>query len=259
MYSFLSLAKDGYASDSDKFFETYKEPFVHEHEDDVRKLSAVRLPEHVQDSEIAQVHLKSKYRIPLTSVAYFNLIQFLESKAKEGGSVVIRILSEHCTVRTVERGTADPHSLAALLNKANMESDMPAEDEGIPGHNPGSANTNENAPMVLPKLKTGALPMEPELQGDVQSELEDEDKKAPPPQGKNSLVDEFQQMIKEEDDIEAPTRSEVPLPPSLARDVALEVQKVKEHRDRFKIEAKTGGVGPGLSVCMFTFHNTHDR
>lgn len=41
----------------------------------------------------------------------------------------------------------------------------------------------------------------------------------------------------------------------------MEVQKVKENRDRFKIDGRdgrTGGVGPGLSVTMFTFHNTFD-
>lgn len=65
-------------------------------------------------------------------------------------------------------------------------------------------------------------------------------------------------MIKKEEDEDAPTRADIPYPPSTARDVAMEVQKVKENRDRFKIEGRTGGVGPAVSVCMFTFHNTHD-
>lgn len=39
----------------------------------------------------------------------------------------------------------------------------------------------------------------------------------------------------------------------------MEVQKIKENRDRFKIEGRTGGVGPGVSVTMFTFHNTFDN
>jgi len=36
----------------------------------------------------------------------------------------------------------------------------------------------------------------------------------------------------------------------------MEVQKIKENRDRFKIDGRTGGIGPQVSVCMFTLHNT---
>jgi len=39
----------------------------------------------------------------------------------------------------------------------------------------------------------------------------------------------------------------------------MEVQKVREYRDRYKIDGRTGGVGPAVSVCMFTFHNTLDQ
>jgi transcription initiation factor TFIID subunit 5 len=39
----------------------------------------------------------------------------------------------------------------------------------------------------------------------------------------------------------------------------MEVQKIKENRDRLKIDSRTGGIGPGLSVVMYTFHNTSDN
>jgi transcription initiation factor TFIID subunit 5 len=51
----------------------------------------------------------------------------------------------------------------------------------------------------------------------------------------------------------------VPQAPWLARDIKMEVNKIREYRDRFRIDPKTGGVGPGVSVCMYTFHNTHDK
>lgn len=107
-------------------------------------------------------------------------------------------------------------------------------------------------------LKLGMMPMEGDLAQDVRAELEDEDIKHPPELGKPSLVEEFDQNIKREDSADAPTRNEIPLPPSRARDVVMEVQKIKENRDRFKIEGRTGGIGPAVSVCMFTFHNTLD-
>jgi transcription initiation factor TFIID subunit 5 len=101
--------------------------------------------------------------------------------------------------------------------------------------------------------------MEQMLEEDVRAELEDEDKKEAPVAGRSTLIQTFDEMIKKEEDDESPSRADIPYPPSLARNVEIEVQKVIEHRDRFKINARTGGVGPGVSVCMFTFHNTFDK
>lgn len=257
VYSFLNLATEWYSKDCERFFNTFSEMFSRDHQDDLRGLSPIRLPEHVQDNPVARTYRGSKYRISLHSMVYFNLLAFLESKEKQGGAVVLNILQNYCNIVIAQRETADPHSLAAKFNRNLQNQDLPAEDEGIPGHNPGSANTSHNAPAVLPKLKLGPLPMEPELLGDVQAELEEEDQKNPPREGQSSLVEEFDKHIKREPSEDAPTRSDVPLPPSLARDVVMEVQKVKENRDRFKILGRTGGVAPGVSVIMFTFHNTH--
>lgn len=212
------------------------------------------------DSPIAKIYRGAKYRLTLSTVAYFNLIQFLESKEKDGGAVIISVIQNNMKVVTVDRASNERHSLAAMLGRAHQSEDFPDEDEGIPGHNPGSANTDGNAPVgVLTRLKLGPLPMEPELMGDVQADLEEEDMRNPPAEGQNSLVQEFEQHIKREESEEAPNRADIPLPPSVARDVAMEVQKVKENRDRFRIDGRTGGVGPGVSVTMFTFHNTFDR
>ena len=195
----------------------------------------------------------------MTSMAFNNLIIFLEGKEKEGTRLIVTILTQNVHVATVERSAENESALAKLLARAKAPEDFPAEDEGIPGHNPGSANTEQVAgSSVLTRLKLGPLPMEPDLMGDVRGELEEEDAKSPPAEGQASLAQHFDQQIKREESEDAPTRMEVPLPPSTARDVAMEVQKVKENRDRFKIEGRTGGVGPGVSVVMFTFHNTFD-
>ncbi|KZF25027.1 WD40 repeat-like protein [Xylona heveae TC161] len=260
VYSFLNLAGDFYPKDCERFFVAFKDMFAREHADDLRALSAIRLPEHVQSNEIAKIYRGNKYRLTLSSIAYYNLVQFLESKEKDGGAVIVHLLQNHFNIVSVDRSvTGDGRgSLASVLRKAQEEGDMPAEDEGIPGHNPGSANTDRNAPAVLPRLKLGQMPMEQELMQDVQAELEEEDVKNPPAEGQNTLVQEFEKQIKREESEEAPTRDDIPYPPSVARDVAMEVQRIKEHRDRFRIDGRTGGVGTGVSVTMFTFHNTHD-
>lgn len=260
VYSFLNMITAFYPQDAKQFFDANKNMFLPEHTDDVRKLEPISLPEHVQANDTAKLYRTNKYRIVLSNPAYTNLLQFLESKEKEGGSVMNAILSSYCTVKTMDRASDDRFSFAAMLGQVGA-GQFPSEDEGIPGHHPGSAYTGDNPAMAgtLPRLRLGKLPMEQELEEDVRAELADQDAKEPPAAGRNTLVQEFEQMIKKEEDEEAPTRADIPFPPSTARDVAIECMKVRENRDRFKIEGRTGGVGPGVSVCMFTFHNTFDR
>lgn len=260
VHSVLSLATDFYPEDCKEFTKKHGPRFEREHPDEVRQLGAVSLPEHVQDSHVGKIFKGNKYRLTMTTMAYSMLTQFLEAREADGGSVLMRLIESYMHIVTVDRAVAGvERSLAAMLARKGDEYDMPGEDEGIPGHNPGSANTDRNAPNVLARLALGPLPMDNDAMEDVRAELQEEDARDPPQPGETSLVEEFDQRIKQEPTEDGPTREQVPLPPPLARDVAMEVQKIREHRDRFKIDPKTGGVGPGVSVCMYTFHNTHDR
>ncbi|SLM34409.1 transcription initiation factor tfiid [Lasallia pustulata] len=259
VYSFLNIVSDYYPKESRSFFTDFKASFEKEHGGELRALEPISLPEHVLDNSVAKIYRGAKYRLTMSTVAFVNLIQFLESKERDGGPVIIAVMQSYLNIVTIERNADDEHSLARMLGRARQVEDFPGEDEGIPGHNPGSANTDRNAgSTVLTRLKLGPLPMENDLMADVQAELEEEDLRNPPADGQNTLVQEFEQHIKREESEDAPNRQDVPLPPSLARDVAMEVQKVKENRDRFRIEGRTGGVGPAISVTMFTFHNTFD-
>ncbi|RAO69392.1 uncharacterized protein BHQ10_005404 [Talaromyces amestolkiae] len=260
VYSFLDLATALYPQDAEQFFSANKNLFLPEHSEDIRSLQKISLPEHVQDNATAKLYRGNKYRVILSNPAFSNLMQFLESKSKEGGAVMSAILSSYCSIVTKDRAADERFSFAAMLGRADQTT-FPAEDEGIPGHHPGSAYTGDNPAMAgtLPKLRLGKLPPEPELESDVRAELEEHDSKNPPAPGRNTLVQEYDQMIKKEEDDDAPSHAEIAYPPSTARDVAMEVQRVKENRDRFRIEGRTGGVGVACSVCLFTFHNTYDR
>lgn len=246
--------------DSRAYFAAFKDAFEAEHPDDLRALAPTSLPEHLETNDTAKIYRDNKYRVRMSSMAFNNFILFLEGKEKEGTRHIISIITQNLDVYTYERSAENESGLFKLLARAKAQEDFPAEDEGIPGHNPGSANTEQlKGSNVLTRVKLGPMPMEPDLEGDVRGELEEEDSRNPPSEGQSSLVQHFDQQIKREESEDAPARTELPLPPSSARDVAMEVQKVKENRDRFRIEGKTGGVGPGVSVVMFTFHNTHDR
>ena len=174
-----------------------------------------------------------------------------------GGQVVMYLLSTYCEIKTTQRGPVDQYSFEAIIKQARGSAvDEVDMQEGIPGAFEGVSNkdiTDNNA-----ILKLGPMAMESDLAQDVRAQLEEEDTRNPPELGQNSLVDEFDMTIKREDSMDGPSRNDIPLPPSRAHDVTMEVQKVREHRDRFKIEGRTGGVGPAVSVCMFTFHNSLD-
>jgi len=260
VYSYLNLVSDFFPKDGRIFFNKFKAQFEEEHENEIRALEPITLPEHVLENPNSKIYRGNKYRVTLSQTAFNNLVQFLESKGKEGGGVLVGVIQTFLGVNTVERAADDPRGLSILLNRARSNENYPAEDEGIPGHNPGSANTDRaGGATVLTKLKLGPMPMESDLMSDVRAELEEQDVKQPPQEGHSSLIDLFEQRIKREESEDAPTRNEILLPPSTARDIAMEVQKVKDDRDRYKIEGRTGGVGPGVSVSMFTFHNTYDR
>ena len=261
VYSYLGMVEQYFPKDADTFFTLFKGPFERDHDEDVKILRQVRLPAHLKESRIAKLYMDNKYRVTLTNMPFYNLMQFLESKSFEGGNTLLDVIRVHLNIVTVDRTATAEKSIAAILAGGQGDDDLPAEDEGIPGHNPGhplTARHDPEADASRIRLQLGAYPQDDDLRDDVRAALQDEDAKAAPRPGQTSLVDEFEQRIKQEPADDVPSRDTVPLPPSLARDVSMEVQKIIEHRDRYKMEGRTGGVGPAVSVTMYTFHNTFD-
>jgi transcription initiation factor TFIID subunit 5 len=256
VYSFLDLILQDFSHAGQSYLKKFGPRFESAHSDELQAFATCTLPQHVTENPIAKLYRGSKYRIPLNSHVYFNLITYLESNAKVGGSVVIYLLSTYCEIRETARGPIDQYSFESIINLAHAADDEVELQEGIPGAFTGVSNKDILDNNAI--LKLGMMAMEPDLAQDVRAELEDEDRDHPPAPGTSSLVDEFDRTIKREDSADGPSRNEIPLPPSRARDVIMEVQKIKENRDRFKIESRTGGTGPAISVCMFTFHNTLD-
>jgi transcription initiation factor TFIID subunit 5 len=247
---------NGYTQDALYFLTEFGPLFKDHHGDELQNFETVTLPQHVLDNPTAKLYRGTKYRLPLNTHVYYNLLTFLETNAKAGGTVIIYLLQTYCEIRETARGPIDQYSFEAIVNQARGNEEALDLEEGIPGAFTGV--TNKDIMNNRAVLKLGMMPMDYELAQDVRSELEEEDIKHPPESGKPTFVEEFDRTIKREESPDAPSRNEIPLPPSRARDVVMEIQKIKENRDRFKIESRTGGIGPAVSVCMFTFHNTLD-
>ncbi|XP_044721179.1 TFIID subunit NTD2 domain-containing protein [Hirsutella rhossiliensis] len=255
VYSFFELVGNGYAEDSKAFLKDLGHHFQPAHDDDLRNFSTITLPQHIADNSTAKLYRDNKYRIPLNQHATGDLFNFLERESEQGGAVIRQLLVTYCQVDSTARGPITPFSFEAVFRRSkNADIDEVDAREGIPGINIGLSNRDVLDPTA--PLKLGPLPMESDLREDVRAELEDEERKNPPPDGVSSLLEEFDQKIKREESADAPSRADLPLPPSRPRDIMLEMQKVRENRDRFKIEGRTGGVGTAVSACMFTFHNT---
>ncbi|KAH8652200.1 WD40-repeat-containing domain protein [Xylariales sp. PMI_506] len=262
VYSFLDLVKLNYKNHAKQLMEKHKERFEKIHADEVNSLKLVETPKQLEENQIGQLYLKNKYRIPLNKFVAGTLFNFLERDSEECGNIIVYLLTTFCDLETIERGPIEPFSFEAIYRRArNLELDDLDAQEGIPGivSTTGAFTLNKE---ILDNgnnaaLKLGPLPMELDLRADVLAELEEEDKINPPRDGTRTLVDEFNLMhpIKKEA-ADSPQRTDIPYPPSRARDVVMEMQKVRENRDRFKIDGRSGGAGPGVSVCMFTFHNT---
>ncbi|KAI0095933.1 transcription initiation factor TFIID subunit 5 [Daldinia grandis] len=257
IYSYLRLVSQASYPHAQELMEQIRSRFEKTHPDELKTLSTMTLSVHVRDNAFAKAYLENQYIIPISKSLTGHLFHFLERDFEQCGAVVLDIIHQHCRVDSVDRGPIEPFSFEAIYRRArHQELDEVDIQEGIPGVSSRSGLANRNILDNTAALKLGPLPIDPDLRSDVIAELEDEDKLRPPREGISTLVEEFSAMnpIKRESG-DSPQRTDIPYPPSRARDVVMEMQKVRENRDRFRIEGRTGGVGPGVSICMFTFHN----
>jgi transcription initiation factor TFIID subunit 5 len=243
------------------YFNKFKNRFLDTHTADMLELAQPNLQSHIESSKIAKTYFGNRYRITINQQAYYNLLIFLEDKDKQGGTVILKLLQERCMVRDTTHGSTEKTLIQQALQQGTFEAQHPNETDGIPGHDAGSVHTDTKNVKALQRLKLGGLPMDPELVAEVREYLADEDARKPPKSGKPTFTDHFEAHIKREANDDSPAREEIPLPPYTGREIAMEVTKVRENRDRFKIESQTGGIGPGanVSVCMFTLMNSYDR
>ncbi|KAF2858536.1 WD40 repeat-like protein [Piedraia hortae CBS 480.64] len=262
VYSYLDAHNDGWSDDAHKFFQRFKDRFMEEFSDYLIQLQSINEKEHLKQNELAQRFLNDRYRVYLSTLTYGSMINFMETKSTEGGSVLLQVMQDHIDIQHMPSLLGGTRSLQKMMDEEHGEFERPPPDEGLPDHRPGGIHgASRHLPDVNAKeynVRLGQLPMDAEYIEDVKDDLRSLDVRNPPGPGKQSLVEYYEQGIKQEPSDDPVPAGSIPFPPKTARDVMMEVQRVRENRDRFRIEGKTGGVGPGVSVTMFTFHNTFD-
>ncbi|KAI5846463.1 WD40-repeat-containing domain protein [Morchella snyderi] len=252
VHSFLELVKSGYVVPSQTFYKEHAYEHESTHGHDLKNLKALSLPQHIEDDQLARLYREKKYHVILSKTTFTLLMHFLEETKDAGGSVILRFINQRIDIKTFS-------GRPTMSSTAGDDEGMLGEGEGIQGHTSGHLNREG----VLPNVKLGHLPMDKELMSDVEEELREEDARMKDSTRNEelgvstggTLIEELQKIKREESE-DSPMGDTIPLPPYTGVDVEREVRLVKESRDKVRL---AGMPAPALpSVCMYTFHNTHD-
>lgn len=258
VHVFLELVSLDHTEQAKDFFDKFAADHEVLHGKDIQELAAVRLPMHLQENELCKQYLSQKYRLYVSRTTLDLVLYFLHEIENFGGAVLIRILNQRTETHVTESRPTAGQSAVTNVNP----------NEGISGSNGMEVDAFNSQPVKL-----GKMPVETEFKEDVIMELEKEQKQqdsnkttAEETSNNNNnnktndinkneprLVDTFKTMIKVEDD--SPARDILPLPKYKRADIEREVVKVIDTQASLKLSATQTALP---SVCMYTFHNTHD-
>lgn len=242
VHSFLDLVNKGNTDAAKEFFNSIKDEHTVLHGYDVRNFVAVSLPAHLNDNALALLYRQNKYRVSLSRTTFDLLLNFMFEIEADGGAIIMRLLNQYIEIQAV----------------SGRPGQGSTSDEGIRGH-----VVSQTDDFNSKALKLGEMPMDKDMQMDVEMELQHEDGEAAQaanaaqiaPSTETSLADEFRAIKKEPKD-DGPSRDIIPFPPYKGIDILSEIENVKNVRKRLSL-----GPAPASlpSVCMYTFHNTHDN
>lgn len=242
VHLYLDLIVKGMPAQAKAFFEEFAPSHSVLHTQDLQKLAMVSLPSHLTDNELAKAFKFNKYSIKVSRTTFDLLVYFLHEIEESGGSIIIRIINQYIKANiTTVRPSRFDHEIV-----------VDAE-EGLPGliDTQTELDTFNSQPVKL-----GKLPLDPEFEKDVEMVLERYDNDNKQEDGKTehpSMVAEFHKLNEKEAD--SPLRSILPLPQYKTADILAEVQAVTDAQNRIKIGPAQASLP---SVCMYTFHNSHD-
>lgn len=235
---FLELVSKNYPAQAKEFFDKYKSDHTVMHGTEIGQLAGISLPDHLAENEVAQAFRTHRYRIMVLKTSLNLLLYFLHENEAVGGAILIRIINQYLDP---EIATTNPDKVAGE-GEANP-------DEGISEF---TTQGNEVDQFNQQPVKLGKLPLDPEVQKEVEAEIKVKDETVDLVNGK-LLTDEFAEMTKP--DADAPARELLPLPLRDANDIKRIILLVEDLRQKIKLGAVQAAAP---LVCMYTFHNTNN-
>ena len=249
--SYIELVQEGDPSEAHKFLLKFQYLFANEHVEELATLRVACTPDLMEINSWVRTFRANRYRVVLSSFPYENLRQYLYARVERGGPLLLKVMTSSTVIKKTDSSGYNLDQLASLTLFKLLERYVPNDDEGITPAVEGSDLGDPQPPLTL-----GPLPMDAELLVDVRLELGEEDEREPPTEGRATLVEEFERHIKREAAEDSPSTTDLPMPPSSAADVQMEMQRTREHRARIKLEKSDTGLFPGVHICQFTLHNT---
>ncbi|CAK7892075.1 transcription initiation factor TFIID subunit 5 [[Candida] anglica] len=247
IHCYLELISKGFVADAKKFLDKFKDDHMMLHGGEVNRLSGISTIDHLKENKLAQAFRTNKYKIIVSKTTINLLLFFLHENETVGGAVLIRIINQYL----------NPVIASTKPDKKDLEGELNPE-EGIPG----LYISNEIDKFNDQPVKLGKLPLDPEVEKEIEAELKVKDERIDKVDGK-SLLDEFKEMNENEEGEESPGRDALPLPIKDYTDIKRMILGVEDSRS--KIRLGSGGVGGSSSiqasapsVCMYTFHNTNN-
>ena len=118
VHSFLTLVKKNKVEESRDFFERFHEDHVRAHCDDIRGLSGIALPEHVDTDPYAVKFIKHKFSIEMCFQSFDLLVRFL--RASDGnGAKCLAILNENVGMKITQKDS--PSMFVEEEEEKNMD------------------------------------------------------------------------------------------------------------------------------------------
>lgn len=238
VHCFLELVAKNQPRTAKIFYDAFKEDHRVMHGEEIAQLGGISLPEHLRENLLAVAYRLNKYRVLVSKTTMNLLLYFLHENEAVGGAVLIRIINQYLNpVISLTR----PDKVEGV-GEAN-----PAE--GIPGF---VAATNDVEKFNEQPVQLGKLPLDSDVEREVEAELRVKDESSEPVNGK-TLVQEFAEMMKE--DLDLPAVELLPLPMKDSLDIKRMILEVEDSRQKIRLGALQA-LAP--SVCMYTFHNTNN-
>ncbi|KAJ3127152.1 Transcription initiation factor TFIID subunit 5 [Nowakowskiella sp. JEL0407] len=216
---YLDLVAKNEPALSRQFLEKFKQDHIETHTADIKLLSDITLPQHIQASQVAIQYREGKYFVQLSKYSFLLLLNYLQ----DGQWVLLlRLINQYIRIQiypAAPNDTKQDHDPTVL----GLDADV------------SEFNKRET-------LKLGQLPPDPEFLSEIERILNAE--------GDTTLIDKLKTT-----NGDAPSRENVPLPPRKLHEAQQELYILKEARNKVVL---SGGGNIAPSVCCYTFHNGYD-
>lgn len=276
---YLDLVQFGFKDAAQEFFDKFSPSLDPSHRNDIRRLSTVRLPSHIQSDETAQRLRGDKYPITMSRSGFALLLGWLTEgvggeapgagdgffgeKGRRGRAAVMRIVNNHLRFDVATASASK--SFASFEDSTGLLSSLIPQSNGAstPFSNPQAFNS------AAGELKLGPAPISEELRAEAEKSLREQAMmdRDPTAQYDNQLIRPTPVA-----GVVSPTTADLlPHPQTFKTvDVRREVEKVRDARKRIRLDPTALSAADGntqdtaaqkrslLSVCAYTLHDVHE-